>query len=282
MDDGFLASPYADEAAREDVAQFVAFLESVTQKRRLCRLLVSNDWVSYYDVSNGPLAWAPGNREVAELLPRLLSRSPHYEGRLGAGVCLCRRPNAKFCLILALDASEQREFNCEGVAVVGVRAGNETGYCAYWRTIMIETNLDAKEFDVLTDQAFWGIYVHPNARERWDELGFALSEIRDKLVDHLSYLSDCCALDVQHAAGNPKALEASAGSVGVEMSNEHLSKLPDKGRKLRTVTLEGTNYECLWHTKIRGDKGRIHFCVLPDTRVLIGVLHENLKNLGFG
>lgn len=106
-----------------------------------------------------------------------------------------------------------------------------------------------------------------------------------QVVDHLAYLNDLFASDMQSVNWSPGLVASVAAGRGVALSDESVTtKKSEKKMKQRdaTFTRSGSKIvlRCSMHTKLDFDNGRIHFCLVEvegKALVHVGLMCAHLE-----
>lgn len=117
------------------------------------------------------------------------------------------------------------------------------------------------------------------------DLGVDLHESGGKVVAHLSFLNDDYIDVCEECAWDLPRVQAAARARGVDLSDESSNTKADH-RKLRqrnvSVVMDGRarSVSCTLHTKLSGQRGRIHYSVervgADERQVVVGIMHAHL------
>lgn len=152
------------------------------------------------------------------------------------------------------------------------------------RLVFLAKKLTASQFDMLIEEMYPNLYFldRPDCKK----MGLAYVENIEKLMDHLDWLND-------HAneayARHPKEdFAAHAAGFSVDISPESPQTHRNKAAvRERTISINGKEAFCEWHSKIEKTKGRIHFVPnnqardaaikqMAGEKLIIGVVAKHL------
>jgi len=117
------------------------------------------------------------------------------------------------------------------------------------------------------------------------DLGVDLRDSGEKVVMHLSFLNDDYIDLCGECAWDLPRVQASARARGIDLSDESSNTKADL-KKMRqrnvSVVLDGVarSVSCTLHTKLSGQRGRIHYAVervgAHGRQVVVGIMHAHL------
>lgn len=154
-----------------------------------------------------------------------------------------------------------------------------------YRCLSIYHKLSYDDFSQHLEKAFPNLYFLSGAED------FAKADIAEKhdnrlalFIQHLSYLNDFARTDFLQS---PQDLEAKARQYGIDLSRESTNTKGNQAAiRERTKKIAGQDIFFELHTKLRREKGRIHFHIgsnlsesvlaVTGDRLIIGIVCKHL------
>ncbi len=183
------------------------------------------------------------------------------------------------CLVLA--SSPHKDF-----VLVGASGGQAHVYFfaessalpAFWRSLYELENVPESLFFQLAKHAFPNLIFH--ASLSFGRFAGAYRELRTEVVKHLAVLNDHFLGVHAQAQGRPREIEMTLASYGLPRVSPESPKTHKNARAMRArcVEYDGRQVCCEWHSKIEGQRNRIHFAFGAELagHILIGIFVDHL------
>ncbi|MEU8737125.1 hypothetical protein ACFYPK_01015 [Streptomyces halstedii] len=148
----------------------------------------------------------------------------------------------------------------------------------YWRELYLREDVPEHRFFELAGFAFPALVMSSGLTFR--KFDGSYGEMRDWVVKALSAINDEFATAISANMGQPYAVQAFLGHLGLNLSPESpKTRANVKAMRLRDVEHGGKTYRCEWHAKKDPHRNRIHFSLPAPTlggRILIGTFIDHL------
>lgn len=174
-----------------------------------------------------------------------------------------------------------------GLVDVGVEVGksvclhfvdDEASHVRFFRDVINREKIDTAEFADIAPSAFPELAFVPNVFRGLRDLSRPFHDCRQEVVRHFSVLSDHGA--AAFAEPGARLIGAAFQTHGVDCSPETPETMADaRLRRLRVRRFRDEDLVFEWHTKIRGDRDRIHIHrgkPGSGNRVIVGIICRHL------